>query len=98
MIAPLGAATKQFGKPPAISSATFSHGGTKQSRKEVPISNAKTRRGLHSNIFYLEKKPQTTTKEGNEKIKLLFYNTALLAWKVLEQMPRPPLNIHNVSL
>lgn len=52
-------------------------------------------------IFYLKTKQttkKTTTEEGNEKIKLLFCNAALLAWKVLEQMPCPPLNIHNISL
>lgn len=52
-------------------------------------------------IFYLktkQTKKKTTTEEGNEKIKLLFCNDALLAWKVLEQMPCPPLNIHNISL
>lgn len=53
---------------------------------------------LHFYLKTKQTKKKTTTEEGNEKIKLLFCNAALLAWKVLEQMPCPPLNIHNISL
>lgn len=69
---------------------------------EVPMVQHQDEEGyILFYIFYLKTKQttkKTTTEEGNEKIKLLFCNAALLAWKVLEQMPCPPLNIHNISL